>query len=184
MAEARTGVRKRISKLRGDRGQALVELAFVLPLVLLLLFGIIDFGLAYNTKNSDTNLANLAARAISVMGTATSQACNNGTTSTQTTLLAYVDCVAKNDAEPQPTSACLWDTSTAGSYVGGDALEVEVYTPFKWFGVIGASGGVMAGASSTISASATNRIEASMISGSSTNGFVTNTTATSYICTS
>ena len=46
-----------------------MELAIVIPLVLLFLFGIIDFGLALNTKNSDTNLANLAAREVSVIGT-------------------------------------------------------------------------------------------------------------------
>lgn len=179
MAEASTGVCVRILKPGGDRGQALVELAFVLPLVLLLLFGIIDFGLAYNTKNSDTNLANLAARSISVMGTAAGEACNNGVTVTQTTLLAYVDCVAQNDAEPQPNYACLWDNPN-GTYVVGDPLEVEVKTPFSWFGVLGGGGGL----GSTISASATNRIEAAMTSGSSTNAFVTNTTATSTICTS
>ena len=169
MAEAGTGVCTRILKLKGDRGQALVEFAFVLPLVLLLLFGIIDFGLAYNTKNSDTNLANLAARSLSVLGATTaSEPCTANGSTTQTTLLKWVDCVAKNDAEPQPTTACLWDTSTAGSYAAGDALEVELSTPFSWFGVLGAGGGL----GSTISASATNRIEAGMTSGLTLNAFV------------
>jgi hypothetical protein len=169
-------VRTRILKLRGDRGQALVELAFVLPLVLVLLFGIIDFGLAYNTKNSDTNLANLAARSVSVMGTATTTQSCGGTG--QTSLLAWIDCVAKQDGESQPTTACLLDTS-AGGYAAGDALKVEVQTPFNWFGVIGASGGIVGKATSTIGASATNRVEAAMTSGSTTNAFVTNSSTCS-----
>ena len=170
MAEVGTGVSTRILKLRGDRGQALVELAFVLPLVLLLLFGIIDFGLAYNTKNSDTNLANVAARSISVMGTSTTtQSCGG---SARSTLVLWIDCVATSDAEPVPVSVCVIDTSSGGTYAAGDAIKVEVNTNFSWFGVIGASGGIMAGASSTIGASATNRIEAPMVSGSTTNPFL------------
>jgi Flp pilus assembly protein TadG len=156
----------RILKLKGDRGQALVELAFVLPLVLLLLFGIIDFGLAYNTKNSDTNLANLAARAVSVMGTTTtSQMCG---ATPEPSLTAWIDCVAAQDSEPVPATVCVWDSSH-GAYAAGDALEVEINTSFKWFGVLGENGGF----GSTIGASATNRIEASMVSGSTTNPFVT-----------
>jgi hypothetical protein len=171
VTEASTGVCKRIFKLKSDRGQALVELAFVLPLVLLLLFGIIDFGLAYNTKNSDTNLANLAARSISVMGTATTTQSCGGTAETNLTL--WIDCVAQADGEPTPASVCVIDSSTSGSYAAGDALKIEVNTSFKWFGVIGASGGIMGSASSTISATATNRIEAAMVSGTTTNPFLT-----------
>jgi hypothetical protein len=35
---------------RGDRGSALVEMAFVLPLLAMLTFGIIEFGLAWGSK--------------------------------------------------------------------------------------------------------------------------------------
>jgi hypothetical protein len=45
-----------------ERGVALVEFALVLPLVLLLLFGMIDFGKAINYWNDETHLANEAAR--------------------------------------------------------------------------------------------------------------------------
>jgi TadE-like protein len=41
---------------------ALVEFALVLPLILLLLFGMIDFGKAFNYWNDETHLANEAAR--------------------------------------------------------------------------------------------------------------------------
>jgi hypothetical protein len=45
-----------------ERGQALVEFALVVPLILLLVLGIVDFGLAYNYKNDQTSLANQALR--------------------------------------------------------------------------------------------------------------------------
>ncbi len=49
-----------------EEGVALVEFAFVLPLLLLLVLGIIDFGKAFNFKNDETHLANQAARYASV----------------------------------------------------------------------------------------------------------------------
>src|SRR5439155_20151157 len=45
-----------------ERGVALVEFGLVLPLILLLLFGMIDFGKAFNYWNDETHLANEAAR--------------------------------------------------------------------------------------------------------------------------
>src|SRR5947208_5016187 len=45
-----------------ERGAALVEFVLVLPLVLLLLFAMIDFGKAFNYWNDETHLANEAAR--------------------------------------------------------------------------------------------------------------------------
>jgi hypothetical protein len=48
--------------VRGQRGQALVETAIAVPLLLLLVLGIVDFGRAYNYSNDLTHLANEAAR--------------------------------------------------------------------------------------------------------------------------
>jgi len=45
-----------------ERGAALVEFVLVLPLVLLILFGMVDFGKAFNYWNDETHLANEAAR--------------------------------------------------------------------------------------------------------------------------
>jgi hypothetical protein len=46
----------------GERGVALIEFVLVLPLVLLLLFAMIDFGKAFNYWQDETHLANEAAR--------------------------------------------------------------------------------------------------------------------------
>ena len=45
-----------------QEGVALIEFALVLPLLLLLVLGVIDFGKAFNYKNDETHLANQAAR--------------------------------------------------------------------------------------------------------------------------
>lgn len=47
----------------GDRGVAAVEMAFVLPLLTTLLFGIIDLGLTFRLSNALSNAARTGARA-------------------------------------------------------------------------------------------------------------------------
>jgi Flp pilus assembly protein TadG len=52
-----------------ERGQAMVEFALVLPLLLLLIFGIFDFGRAINYWIDSTHMANEAARYAAVGNT-------------------------------------------------------------------------------------------------------------------
>ena len=53
----------RLPEIRGkDRGAAVVEFALLLPLLLLLLFGIIDFGRALNAQITITQAAREGAR--------------------------------------------------------------------------------------------------------------------------
>jgi Flp pilus assembly protein TadG len=54
--------------LASERGQGLVEFALVLPLLLIVILGIVDFGKAYGYKNDETHLANAAARYAAVNG--------------------------------------------------------------------------------------------------------------------
>src|SRR5437762_882401 len=48
--------------MSGQRGQALVETAIAVPLLLVLVLGIVDLGKAFNYSNDLTHLANEAAR--------------------------------------------------------------------------------------------------------------------------
>jgi Flp pilus assembly protein TadG len=48
--------------MRDDRGVALVEFTLVAPLLMLLLFGMLDFGKALNYWLDETHLANMGAR--------------------------------------------------------------------------------------------------------------------------
>jgi len=52
----------RCRRYTDQRGAALIEFVLVLPLVLLILFGMIDFGKAFSYWNDETHLANEAAR--------------------------------------------------------------------------------------------------------------------------
>ena len=54
--------RKAFSFVRAQRGVAVVEFALLLPFLLLIVFGIVDFGRALNYKNELTQLSNQAAR--------------------------------------------------------------------------------------------------------------------------
>lgn len=56
----------RASRSPGARGQALVEFAFIFPLIALLVFGFIDVGRAAFTANTLTNAARQAARVAAV----------------------------------------------------------------------------------------------------------------------
>lgn len=54
---------------RDDRGAAAVEMAIVLPLLLLVLFGLVDFGRMYNTQMQLTQAAREAVRVMALGGT-------------------------------------------------------------------------------------------------------------------
>jgi Flp pilus assembly protein TadG len=164
-------VRKFIDRCRSEDGQSLVELAFVLPLVVLFLFGVIDFGLALNSYNSDTNLANIAAREVAVIGTTSTVTCGG---QTYTTLTGYVDCEASVIGVAQPKSVCAGDVATSttptSTYAAGDPVKVEITSSFNWMGIL-TGGDRYIGpipTSSTLTASATMRMEAAPSGGSST----------------
>lgn len=55
-------------KIRSERGAAMVEFALILPLILLLLFGVIEFGRAYNVKVQLTGAAREGARVVALGG--------------------------------------------------------------------------------------------------------------------
>ncbi|WP_051292914.1 TadE/TadG family type IV pilus assembly protein [Citrifermentans bremense] len=56
-------------KQSDQKGQAMVELALLLPLLLLIVFGITEFGRAFYIKNALTNAAREGARRASVTST-------------------------------------------------------------------------------------------------------------------
>ena len=53
---------KPIALIRGNRGNAVVEMAFIMPLLLLLCFGITEFGRAWMTMNIITSAAREGVR--------------------------------------------------------------------------------------------------------------------------
>lgn len=59
-----------MKRASGDRGAAAVEFALVLPILLLLVFAIIDFGRAYNARITLSHSAREAVRVWALGGTA------------------------------------------------------------------------------------------------------------------
>jgi Flp pilus assembly protein TadG len=63
-----------VKQLRDDkRGQAMVEFAIVLPLLLILLIGVFEFGRAWNVYHAVTDAARLGARSAVVADPVTTQ---------------------------------------------------------------------------------------------------------------
>jgi len=82
---------------RDDHGAAAVEMALVLPILILLVGGIIDFGFAFNTQISLTHAAREGVRVEAVTG---------NTADAETTALAAFQAPAASDVEADVTREC------------------------------------------------------------------------------
>ena len=137
----------------GESGAALVEFALVLPILLLLLLGMLDFGKAFNYWIDQTHLAHEGARWAVVnknpgpgptlqdsmrLKANTTELLNGGTASV-----------------PNPVQVCIGFPS--GSSNVGDPVQVTVSVDYNWIPFIGNAIGM---GTSTLSASSTMRLEA------------------------
>jgi len=59
-------MRETTNKLRNERGQTMTEFAMVLPLLVVLLFGIVQFGIAFNNYVTLTDAVRAGARKAAV----------------------------------------------------------------------------------------------------------------------
>lgn len=134
-------------RLAEERGQALVELAFVIPVLLLVLFAIAQFGLALNTANDQTHLANEVARYAVVNE-------NPGAAKAKSLQLW-----AKEQADEKPArekgSICI--TFPNGTSNVGDPVKVEFKSTIKWFPILKLRGLT----TTTVAGTATMRLEGS-----------------------
>lgn len=93
-----------------ESGAALVEFAIIAPLLLLLVFGIIEFGRAYNAQNSLTHAAREGAREYAITrdqdaGRATAKAAATSLDSSKITV-TLADCDLPSDGG-QPATVTL-----------------------------------------------------------------------------
>ena len=58
-----------LKNIKGKKGQALVEMALILPILLLLVFGMIDFGRILQTNLAATEASREIARVAALLGT-------------------------------------------------------------------------------------------------------------------
>jgi Flp pilus assembly protein TadG len=134
--------------LAAEDGQALVELALVLPVLLMLVFGIAQFGLALNSANDETHLANEVARYATV---------NENPGGTEKTLTAWGKSQADSKALSGQTVCIKFpvDAATGTSRQIGDPVEVIVKGTISWLPVL-----KLGTPSSTIEGKAVMRLEA------------------------
>ncbi|HYZ20453.1 MAG TPA: TadE/TadG family type IV pilus assembly protein [Gaiellaceae bacterium] len=138
--------------LRNEDGAALVEFALVLPILVLLLFAMVDFGKAFNYWIDETHLANEGARFAAVnknpggsslqayiQGQATTPELRNGGTA----------------SVPNPAQVCI--SFPAGTSNVGDPVRVSVSVNYNWLPFIRSKTGIT---QTTLTASSTMRLEA------------------------
>lgn len=102
-----------------ERGAALVEFALVLSVLVLLLFGIIEFGRAYNTKISLTHASREGVRVLAVTGDAEEAvaATRHATSTLDQALLgvATTGCTPGEPTEVKVTYPLTYDIPLFGS---------------------------------------------------------------------
>jgi TadE-like protein len=137
---------------KGQRGQTLVEFALLAPVLLLLIFGITQFGLALNSVNDETHLANEVARYAAV---------NYNPATGGQSLAAWVKGQADSTILTSGGQICV--SFPNGTSNPGDPVEVDVNETFNWQPLYGLSqllgGGIPA--STPIAGKAIMRLEAS-----------------------
>ena len=105
---------------RSERGAAAVEFALVVPVLLLLLLGIIEFGRAYNTQISLTHAARETARHMVIH--------DNGTASATTWIAAAS---AGRNAAPSLKGTEMTFSAVPAKCAAGTTLAVTVSYPLK-----------------------------------------------------
>jgi Flp pilus assembly protein TadG len=130
---------------KSETGQATVELALVLPVVLLILLGILDFGRAFNTDNTTNHLANLGAR-FAAVGTFPSGKSGES-------LCEYIN----SSAAPSNLKAKLGVKIAEPTVAVGEPVEVQVTSNYHWLKFI--QGAIGRETATAIVGSATMRIE-------------------------
>ena len=137
-----------------ERGAALVEFALVLPLLLILLLGMLEFGKVFNYWIDTTHLANEGARWAVVNR-------NPGTGTLQEYIKEQANTVELRDGGtssiPAGDEAEVCISFPLGSANVGDPVHVTVSATYHWLPFVGERIG---DAAVTITGSATMRLEA------------------------
>ena len=139
--------RRQCQRLNGSEGQALIEFALILPLFLLLLFGMIDFGRAYSASVTLTNAAREGAR----FGVISPNNFTGITNRVQTTAGPY------NDSNLTVTPSCSPSCSSGNDVIVQTTYQFSFITPLAAIANF-VSGGALP-STLTLKSSANMRIE-------------------------
>jgi Flp pilus assembly protein TadG len=152
MSDQRTLRRRGLRAVDKSRGQALVEFAMVLPMLAILIFGIIDFGVAIHSYIALTNATREGARFAAVGNEAGSYP-SNCTGSNSTTTIGRV-CTAANGLDLADVSSVT--VSYPDGQAPGKSVVVSANYTYHFITPLGALTSFFSGGSfpSTISLSA------------------------------
>jgi len=148
---------KRLKKGEGEKGQSMAEFVLVLPIFLLLLFAIVDFGMGLHAWITVTNSAREGARLGAVRAPG-SGGCDND----PSTLADNIECRVRETADSLDDSK-LTVTVTNAQGTPGDSVVVDVdydytlITPLD--SILGIISGGSVGPTLTFSSSADMRLE-------------------------
>jgi Flp pilus assembly protein TadG len=141
---------RRSVDIAGERGASLVEFALVIPILLLVLFGLLSFAKAFNYWNDETHLAAEGARWAVVNsnpgGGSLQQYIQQQADSSELQGLAHVCISFPNNP----------DSGTSGQV--GDPVTVTVKADYTWMPFVSSTSGMAP--TITITGSATMRLEA------------------------
>jgi Flp pilus assembly protein TadG len=151
----RKGIRRAAGVSCDETGQGLVELAVVLPLVLLVLLGIMDFGKAFNYWITENQVAAQGARRAAV---------NLGSATLQQDVLSQIAISELHDNASVCVSFPTGPTGTTAKV--GDPVKVTVAVKYLWMPLLKQFGGV---GTLTLRNTATMRLEANSTINTPTN---------------
>ena len=138
--------------LRDEKGTSLVEFALILPILLLILFGLLDFGKAFNYWNDETHLAAEGARWAVV---------NSNPGGSAQSLQQYIQQQADSSQLRGLAHVCItFPTNPASGTSGqvGDPVHVSVTSDYNWMPFVASRASLAP--STAITGSATMRLEA------------------------
>jgi len=173
--------------MRGDGGQALIEFAFVAPLLLVLLFAVFDVASALNYWNDETNLANVVARYTTIIGSSNAAPpCSVGGTSylsgADPNVYGYVKCEATADSSTlaNAVGVCVTDDTYQAAGDSGtdwsqnDAVKITVMYPYNFLSFLSR---VVGKSHITLTSSATMMLEDPVVGSATTGTPLTNAAA-------
>jgi Flp pilus assembly protein TadG len=131
----------------------MVEFALVLPLLLLLVLAMTDFGKAFNYWIDETHLANEGARLAAVNGSLGT--CPDGTT--PGTLQQYIQCQATTSELRSSAQVEICFPNGAAANGVGQPVRVKVQVTYNWLAFVAPH---MPFAQATITGTSTMRLEA------------------------
>jgi hypothetical protein len=123
--------RRSRGRARGERGAALVEMAIILPIFVVLIFGLLEFGITYNSYISLRQGTREAARQGAVGNFGSTTSCSlTGLSGSPSTDIQKLMCLAKSQAGLKFSDTRVkvlagnTDFSSAGTFIKGDSLIV------------------------------------------------------------